>query len=318
MSLIEPKSSSNQPFLAILMATYNGELFLSEQLQSMVDQVMPNWALFVSDDGSSDKTKDLLDKFASTYSEKQVHILNGPRKGFAKNFLSLVCNSDIHADFFAYADQDDVWVSDKLVRAIEWLETVPTETPALYCSRTDYVDQDLQHIAFSPEYDREPNFSNALVQNIASGNTMVFNQATRKLLQEAGKDIDIPLHDWWTYMLVTGAGGVVHFDRTPTLLYRQHDGNLWGMNAGWRARFSRIKKLFEGRFRGWNERHVAALMAVSNCLTAEARQKLNFFAACRNGSGLFQRLMYLRKSRVYRQTTLANLGLLTAVLFRKI
>jgi glycosyltransferase involved in cell wall biosynthesis len=300
------------------MATYNGDAYLSEQLKSIAHQTMPSWGLFVSDDGSSDKTIDILNQFAASNPDKLIRVFNGPHKGFAKNFLSLVCQLDIGADFYAYADQDDVWMSDKLAKAINWLKDIPTHTPALYCSRTEYVDQDLKHIAFSPGYSRAPIFTNALVQNIASGNTMVFNQAAQKLLQLAGKDVDIPLHDWWTYMLVTGAGGIVYFDHAPTILYRQHDGNLWGMNAGWKARFSRIKKLFEGRFKGWNERHVTALFGLSSCLTVDARQKLNFFAVCRNSSGVFQRLINLRRSKVYRQTTLANLGLLTAVLFRKI
>jgi glycosyltransferase involved in cell wall biosynthesis len=318
MSKLESNYPINNAKVAILLATYDGQDYLLEQLQSIANQSMPDWSLFVSDDGSSDGTKALLQEFANKYSDHEIQILEGPRKGFAQNFLALACNSNICANFFAYADQDDVWISDKLARACHWLEKIPSETPALYCSRTDYVNENLEHIAFSPDYIRAPIFSNALVQNIASGNTMVMNQAARKLLQNAGQEVDIPLHDWWTYMLVTGAGGLVNFDSTPTVLYRQHDGNLWGMNAGWRARFSRIRKLFEGRFQGWNERHVTALYAIHNVLTLEAKQRVDFFAACRNRSSLIERLVSLKRSGVYRQTSLANLGLLTAVLFRKI
>lgn len=316
--MLESKSSQCIPKVAILMATYNGEAYLLEQLHSIAEQDMPSWSLFVSDDGSSDGTKSLLASFAHQFSRHEIQIFDGPRKGFAKNFLSLVCNPDIQAKFFAYADQDDVWVADKLSRAVEWLQKIPLQTPALYCSRTVYVDEELNHIASSPDYDRPAIFANALVQNIASGNTMVFNQAARKLIQDAGKDIDIPLHDWWTYMLTTGADGVVHFDKNPTVLYRQHHSNLWGMNAGWKAGISRIKKLFEGRFLGWNGRHINALLSVSTCLTVDSRLKVNLFSACRNESSPIKRLIKLRRCRVYRQTKLNNLGLLAAALFRKI
>jgi glycosyltransferase involved in cell wall biosynthesis len=304
--------------VAILMATYNGEQYLLGQLQSFAAQTMGSWSLFASDDGSSDRTKELLNSFAHQLPDHAIRIFDGPRKGFAKNFLSLVCNSDIQAKFFAYADQDDIWVEDKLSRAVEWLEAIPEKIPALYCSRTNYVDEALNHIAFSLNYDRPAIFANALVQNIASGNTMVFNQAARKLIQAAGKEADIPLHDWWTYMLVTGADGVVKFDSKPTVFYRQHCGNLWGMNAGWKANINRIKKLFEGRFQDWNKRHINALLTVSNLLTVDARKKINLFSESRNESSPLQRLIKLRRSGVYRQTTWTNLGLMTAALLGKI
>ncbi|WP_281742885.1 glycosyltransferase family 2 protein [Polynucleobacter yangtzensis] len=318
MSILEstyPKSSLS---VAILLATYNGEKYLREQLQSIAAQDMTNWGLFVSDDGSSDATKKILADFADEYADHEVKVFDGPKKGFAQNFLSLVCNPDIGANFFAYADQDDVWMKIKLKKAVQWLESVPSDLPALYCSRTEYVDENLKHIAYSPDYGRPAIFANALVQNIASGNTMVFNAAARQLLQKAGKDADIPLHDWWTYMLVTGAGGVTHFDKSPTVFYRQHSNNLWGMNAGWRASLSRIQKLFEGRFKGWNERHIIALNGVTGLLTADAKKRIDLFSQCRVSSGLVERLMNFEKSGVYRQTFITNLGLRVAILFRKI
>jgi hypothetical protein len=156
------------------------------------------------------------------------------------------------------------------------------------------------------------------VQNIASGNTMVFNQAARKLIQAQGFEVDIPLHDWWTYMLITGADGVVYFDQAPMVLYRQHPDNLWGMNAGWHARFSRIQKLFEGRFRGWNNRHLLALEAAADYLTPINNRKVRLFANSRNQDGLLKRLASLYQSGVYRQTLMANVGLIIAVFFRKL
>jgi hypothetical protein len=111
----------------------------------------------------------------------------GPAEGSTANFLSLTCRADIDADYFAYADQDDVWESDKLERAVNWLKTIPEGVPALYGSRTLLVDARNQHIGYSPLFEREPNFRNALVQSIAGGNTMVFNRAARDLLRRRAK-----------------------------------------------------------------------------------------------------------------------------------
>ena len=313
-----PHSKGHQPEVAILMGVYNGQTYLSEQLNSIANQLAADWGLFVSDDGSVDATRDVIQSFAAQHANRVIEFFAGPQQGFAANFLSLVCNPKIQASFFAYADQDDVWKRDKLSRALSWLQSIPAETPALYCSRTEYVDDALKHIAYSPGYRKPAVFANALVQNIASGNTMVFNQAARNLIQKQGSEVDIPLHDWWTYMLVTGVDGVVRFDHSPTVLYRQHQDNLWGMNAGWQARFSRIKKLFEGRFQGWNTRHLNALESASPYLTADNKRKVQLFAKSRNGDGLIKRLISLYQSGVYRQTLMANIGLITAVFFRKL
>jgi len=304
--------------VAILLATYNGERFLQDQLNSIADQTRQDWALYVSDDGSVDATKKILDSFLEANPKHLIEFRDGPKKGFAQNFLSLVCDPNIKGQFFAYCDQDDVWMPTKLERALAWLSNIPEDVPALYCARTEYVDAQLKHIAFSPNYTRPFVFANALVQNIASGNTMVFNHAARKLIQDAGPDVDIPLHDWWTYMLVTAVNGPVHLDPQPTVSYRQHDGNLWGMNAGWKARFIRIKKLFEGRFSGWNARHIRALQNCASNFPEENKKKITAFSDCRTNKSMMGRLKSLRSSGVYRQTWAANLGLLVAVVAKKI
>lgn len=246
--------------VAILLASYNGEKFLNEQLDSFVRQSHPHWSLWISDDGSSDRTKSIFNNFSKNQSAHHMGWFNGPKKGFASNFLSLVCNMNIQGDFFAYSDQDDIWVGDKLKRAVTFLSGISQDIPALYCSRTEYVDQANLSLGTSRPYQKPPSFNNALVQNIASGNTMIFNQAARRLLIESGKDVNIELHDWWTYLLVTGAGGRVMFDQVPSVRYRQHANNLWGMNTSFRAQIIRIKKLFAGRFQNWNECHIRELM----------------------------------------------------------
>ena len=146
---------------------------------------------------------------------------------------------------------------------------------------------------------------------------MVFNNATRALLCRAGANLPVATHDWWTYLVVTGCGGKVFYDSKPTLRYRQHDGNLVGMNATLVARFKRLRMLWQGRFSHWSDGNIAALHKLHEKLTPESREILEHFVKARQMS-FIRRLMYLKRSGIYRQTLLGNLGLIAAAVFRKI
>lgn len=306
-----------QPKVAILLCTYYGQHYLAEQLDSFAAQTHTNWEVWASDDGSEDNTHAIFEAYKQEWTPGRLSTHSGPAEGFAVNFLSLTCKADIEADYYAYSDQDDIWEPVKLERAVRWLETIPSHIPALYCSRTRLVDADNNEIGLSPLFSRPPSFANALMQNIGGGNTMVFNNATRKLLREAGEVIPVVTHDWWAYLVVTGCGGQVYYDGYPSVRYRQHESNLVGMNSTWKARLKRVRMLWQGRFRSWNDGNIAALRSLRSRLTPENRDILEHFAKARE-MRLIPRLIYLRRSGVYRQTLLGNIGLIVAALFKKI
>lgn len=310
-------SATRMPKVAILLCTYHGQHYLAEQLDSFQAQSHANWQVCASDDGSEDDTNAILKAYQQQWPGGRLSIYSGPGRGFAANFLSLTCNADIEADYYAYSDQDDVWEADKLERAVRWLETVPQDRPALYCSRTRLVDADNKEIGLSPLFLKPPGFANALMQNIGGGNTMVFNNATRNLLRDAGPNIAVVTHDWWVYLVVTGCGGEVFYDSQPTLRYRQHGGNLVGMNVTLRASFRRICMLWQGDFRGWTDRNITALRSLSHRLTPENRDILERFARGRKMS-LILRLIYLKRSGIHRQTLFGNLGIIAAAIFGKL
>lgn len=322
-SVVTPKFEDStgtqltQPKVAILLCTYHGQHYLAEQLDSFAAQTHSNWEVWASDDGSEDGTHAILEAYQQKWPEGRLSIHFGPAEGFAANFLSLTCKASVEADYYAYSDQDDIWEVDKLERAVGWLKSVPSHIPALYCTRTRLVDVNNQEIGLSPLFTKPPSFTNALMQNIGGGNTMVFNNATRSLLREAGDNLPVITHDWWVYMVVTGCGGRVFYDSEPTLRYRQHGGNLVGMNASWPARFKRIRMLMQGQFRDWNGGNIAALRSLSHCLTPENQEILERFARAREMS-LVPRLIHLKRSGIYRQTLFGNLGLIAAAVFRKI
>lgn len=312
-----PEHSQDLLKVAILLCSYQGQNYLPEQLDSLAAQSHVNWKLWASDDGSKDGTHSILEAYRDKWAKDKMSICIGPAEGFAANFLSLTCSSSILADFYAYSDQDDIWEPDKLSRALSWLGRVPADVPALYCSRTRLVDANNNDIGMSPLFKKTPSFANALMQNIGGGNTMVFNNAARELLREAGKNKLVITHDWWAYIVVTGCGGKVFYDSVPTLRYRQHGGNLVGTNASWASRLKRIRMLFQGRFRCWNDSNIAALSTLQHKLTAENQEILLRFAKARNMS-LIPRLINLKRSGIYRQTLFGNIGLIAAAIFGKI
>ncbi|OOV85920.1 glycosyltransferase family 2 protein [Oceanospirillum linum] len=305
------------PKVAILLCTYNGQHFLNEQLDSFSAQSHSNWQVYASDDGSTDTTLQILRERQQSWPGQPLEVLSGPARGFAANFLSLTCNTDIVADYYAYSDQDDIWEADKLERALRFLQSVPSDMPALYCSRTRLVDTENNEIGLSPLFNKKPSFANALMQNIAGGNTMVFNNAARDLLVEAGEGLTINIHDWWVYILITGCGGLVHYDRHPSIRYRQHPHNLIGMNSSFAARYKRILKLWHGHFKTWNDQHITALRTLEHRLTSENRKIIDNLIEARQKK-MISRLILIKRCGFYRQTFLGNLGLIFSAIFNKL
>jgi glycosyltransferase involved in cell wall biosynthesis len=308
--------SSSGHKVVILLGTYNGAEFLPEQLQSYRDQSHSNWELVVSDDGSTDQTIGLIEAFAKLVPQR-VTLRQGPRQEFWKNFLSMVQFSDIEGDFFAYSDQDDIWFAEKLAKAVAWLATVPEHLPALYSTRTALIARDGKLLGYSPLFMRPGSFQNALVQNIGGGNTMVFNRAAKLALAAAPENISLISHDWWTYQVVAGIGGVTHYDPWPSVKYRQHGENLIGSNVGLRQRSLRLRAFVEGRVVLWNETNIKALSAMRHVLTPSSLATLDRFVGARR-SMLPRRLYLLWKTGIYRQSVFDNIGIFIGTIFGRI
>ena len=315
MILINRESS--QPLIAILLCTYNGAKFLAEQLNSLEAQIYENWYLVVSDDGSTDETLAILRQYQKSWPEGKLILRKGPQKGFCGNFLSLACDPSIRADYFAFCDQDDVWLATKLQVAIEYFQVNERDELArVYCGRTAYVKENLKPCGNSPLFVFPRNFRNALVQSIAGGNTMVFNLASKKLLEQTGP-VTVPCHDWWIYLLVTGAGGEVFYDPKPQLLYRQHRLAAIGRNDSLFSRVKRIWRIALGRFQSSNTQHILALNQVSNLLTASHKETLKLFESLR-GARFKDRFRLMEVCGLYRQTRRGTLSLMLATLLKRV
>lgn len=300
------------------MATFQGEQFLAAQLDSIASQTWSHWRVQVSDDHSVDRTLAILEQYRRSWDTGRLQVRRGPGRGAHENFRSLLAGSPGESDAFAFADQDDVWEAAKLERAVGWLDTVSRDIPALYCSRTTIIDSQGRVIGQSPLFTRPPSFANALVQNIAGGNTMVFNRTARDLLVEVlSASPDAVIHDWWTYLMVTGAGGRVYYDAEPTVRYRQHRGNVVGAGVGLGNRAASFGQVVGGRLRRWNDRNVAALERVRDRLTPDNVARLECFNRARRRS-LVPRLAGLRRAGVHRQTWAGNAGMVLAALLNRL
>lgn len=310
-SISNPADDSASYRVAIFLCTYNGEQFLVDQLNSIVEQTHRNWVIYASDDGSNDATLKILTSYQEKLGVERLKIQQGPRQGFARNFMSLVKNTEISANYYAFSDQDDFWYADKLQRGLTALLTTPPATAALFCSRTRLIDVSGKVIGFSPLFSKQPGFNNALVQSLAGANTMLLNNAARELLAKTPDDAKIISHDWLTYLLVSGCGGKVIYEPEPTLDYRQHGSNLIGSNSSITERLTRIRKMLGGTFREWNRHNLYALSNHHKQMTDESRKTLECFKKARE-SILLRRLYFLRRAGVYRQTLLDNIGLVVA------
>ena len=242
----------------VLLSTYNGEAFLGQQLDSILTQSDVELSLTVRDDGSTDRTRELLRHYAAR--DPRVRIFAASNIGSAASFLALLELADPMARYFAFADQDDVWVPDKLRRAVALLRLRPGSQPLLYCSGLQYVDRNLRPLGVSRTPDHV-GFPWALVENAAAGSTIVMNGRLRELLIERPPRV-LRVHDWWCYLVASALGEVI-YDPAVTVRYRQHGSNLLGASPHYLGVLvHRIRKYARGRWT-FRPRELAAELLAS-------------------------------------------------------
>jgi hypothetical protein len=296
-----------QPTVAILLSTYNGESFLAAQLHSFLAQTHHAWTLYWRDDGSTDGSARLVRDFAAQAGEERcLFPPGGGCRQITRSFLALLRSARAGtAPYFAFSDQDDVWLPEKLARGITALEAVPAGQPALYCAQRIVVDSALWRTGEPGPLRRPPGFPAALTQNIAPGCTMMLNRAAADLVL-ASNPPDAAWHDWWCYVIVAASGGQILADPTATVLYRQHGGNCVGEPLGtWRRGIAALRRgpvPFMRLLRG----HVATLQAQRDSLPADTQRQLDIIAHGLQG-GVRARLRALRLRGFRRQTLLETL-----------
>ena len=305
------------PHLAILMCTYNGENFLEEQLDSIQHQDYKDWTLYVNDDGSKDATLDILKRYQKKWGNKKLIIRRGPQKGFSQNFLQIICDKKINADLYFLSDQDDVWMPHKLSHTLQKLSKLDLLKPTLYCARTTYVSSDAKRILGESDlFLKPPSFRNAIVQSIAGGNTMAFNNALKKIVSQF-KKADIVSHDWWLYIVNELSGGKTLYDIESTILYRQHSGSLIGANTGFIAKLRRLRMLLKGVYREYNTKHLDTFNKMNISFTKANIKLIDDFIVKRDRA-ILERLRMIHDLGLYRQALEGQVALYLGAILRKL
>ena len=224
--------------IAICLATYNGEPYIKEQIDSILTQTYHNWILFIRDDCSKDNTLSILQAYSLRYPEQIIIIPNSARKssGSKNNFASILrwIKKHYSFDYYMFSDQDDIWLESKIedsVKKLHQTENLLSKSmPVLLHTDLRVVDQNLnllgesffQYRALNPTITDLPHL---LVQNNVTGCTMMWNKALNNILDLDNENI--AMHDWWITLVASCFGKIVCIQK-PTILYRQHKKNVIG------------------------------------------------------------------------------------------
>ena len=240
----------DKPIVGVLMSTYNGEKYISEQLESIFEQADVNVKLFVRDDGSSDRTRDILKEYAVIY--ELVDLSDGERVGPGESFMRLLCKATkrIEVQYLAFADQDDIWLKNKLSVAIKAIEQCEDKGAVLYSSNQFlYVNE----INKGKRYEERQsvNLINHMTKNTIAGCTFVLNRDMATLITDAGipnyRVIKYRLHDAWIMLIAIACGRVI-YDENAYMLYRIHEDNVVGIKAeSLTKRLSKLARLVKKR-----------------------------------------------------------------------
>lgn len=231
--------------IQILLSSYNGEQYLREQFESYIAQdIFSRVKILVRDDGSTDGTLVILSEYREKLGEDVVEIIEGDNIGVNASINELFRRCDERCSYFAISDQDDVWMPNKLSRAVNALFAQEQKAPLLFASCSYITDSELNIIGKTVNPIKGVSFYNAMIQNVCPGHTQVFNRATlyelRHLLEKYVNGIHVIDH--WIYLTASAFGKVI-FDQEPTVLHRQHGKNAVGYQLGWLAKtVTRIRR----------------------------------------------------------------------------
>ncbi len=232
---MEQMSKENQE-VAILLATYNGEKYLEEQLKSIANQTFKNFMCYIHDDNSSDSTKIIVRKYIKKYPDNFCLMEYDGGHGPIGNFMSLsrYVRNNTNEPYIFFSDQDDYWYPTKIEKQMKFLKKNKNEKmPFLvYCDQ-EIVDGDLKLISKSGmKYSKriagiDDSFKELVFENCAAGCTMAFNRALLEVAVDYAVETDIPMHDWW-FMLVARCCGDIGYVNESLMKYRQHGANTLG------------------------------------------------------------------------------------------
>jgi glycosyltransferase involved in cell wall biosynthesis len=303
----------------VLLATYNGERFLREQVDSILKQDYGDLQVLARDDGSSDGTVEILSQYAQKFPDRFRVLPAGPATGRAgENFLLLMKAST--AGYICFADQDDVWLPDKVRRTKQAMDQLESrwgpDIPLLVFTDLRVVDDQLRvlHHSFWAHQRIEPEYVYRLAallrQNVVTGCTAMLNRILVDLSLRMPKDT--PMHDQWIGLLAS-AMGRVGILKAQTVLYRQHDRNVIGADQRSKSLSAVVRKIREpnARYAQWKTDlglAKALLKVHGDELSSRNREMLNAFLGLGTSGNRYLRIFTLIRYRFFRKGLLRNVA----------
>ena len=222
---------NKNPRIQILLATFNGEIFLRRQLDSIINQEYKSWELLIHDDGSIDNTIQILNEYENNY-PKKIKLLNDQRvfSSASKNFFHLIENRSKEANLYCFCDQDDIWHKSKLRLIIERYISKEVEEPLLIHSDLSLIDKKgkLLEKSHNKLINYQKNFitkNTSYYYNPVPGCAMTINSA---LADKISYSKYMVMHDWWILLSAMQENTTVLYIDLPLVAYRQHSGNVLG------------------------------------------------------------------------------------------
>lgn len=294
--------------IQILLSTYNGEKYIADQIESIMHQSYQKISLLIRDDGSEDDTVKYIEKYAMKYQEG-IRFFIGSNVGVKKSFFELLRLADPNSSYYCFCDQDDVWLNNKLQRAVSVLDKEEDQSqPLLFFTPTYLTDSSLKGKKVWPQYrDVHPSFYNALVDNIVVGTTATINNRARDLLLCKNPDFhQMIMHDWWSYLCISAFGKVI-YDKEPSVLYRQHQKNLVGGNKNSLELLRRKWQSYSSNkgSRYLYKQAVEFMECYGEYLCGEKKRQLELFISPRKT--LASRINYLNGNELYRHSFPENI-----------
>ncbi len=221
----------NQKKIAVLLATHNSKKYIFEQIDSVLNQTHKNIVLAVSDDNSTDGTKDIIAEYAKK-DERVIFVGGSEPLGSAQSNFMFLLNSAPKADYYMFCDHDDVWLGDKIEKTLsKMLEIEEENVPALMHTDLKVVDGSLNTMSesmfLSQQLSKNASLASTLIQSSATGCTMMLNNALLELAKQKKDANEMIMHDWFLSILALATGKMAFLDE-PTILYRQHGNNEVG------------------------------------------------------------------------------------------
>lgn len=259
----------------VLLSSYNGEKYIKEQLDSLLLQEKVKLDILVRDDGSSDRTLEILNDYQGK--NQNIRVVKGENLGVVESFFSLISDS-ADCDYYAFCDQDDVWDTDKLYQAVVKLDENPIG-PAMYYSGLRIVDENLNLLDTKCDL-HVLSIDEVMLSNNATGCTMVINKSLMRLLKEH-KPSRVVMHDHWIYALCVVVGGNVVYDITPHISYRQHEHNVIGHKMSLKKRIRCSSFCNNRNIRSGIAKEL--LSAYSSRINTDCNEVLNLYANYQSG-----------------------------------